>query len=467
MKPQNKFSSKFGFIAAAAGSAVGLSNVWKFPYEAGAHGGAVFLFLYLACTLLLSYPLTMVKFAFGRRMQGGVHHAYLHAGNKAWAQLGLLTAMCSFVYLCFYYVIMGWVMGYFVEAARGTLLSKNNFGSFFLEFTKDIPSNLLYTFLSTLATALVIKDGINKGIERWSKLLMPLFILLLVSLIGYAFTLKNAFKGISFYLIPNFSLLTPKAAFTAISQSFMSLAIGAGLLTTYGSYMNKKDNLITSSAVVVGSDTLISFLAGLLIFPLIFYKGITPSQGPSLIFVSLPPVFQSLGPTLGMVIAAMFFLLMLFAAVTSSIALLEVVTRYLIERFGLKRSTAVLLPSIAIYLGSIPCILAGGGSDFFTNFWVHKGMHYDFLSLLAFVLGDIALPMTCFLFCLFIVHRWGVQNVLSEIQESTSIGKWTARYIYTVMYYVCPILVGSILFFNLLYFCFGISITDVWQAIVG
>ena len=268
-KSTPKFSSRLGFLAAASGAAIGLGNIWKFPYEVGKHGGAWYLIIYTIFVLLLGYPLVLVKTVVGRRQGKGLYETYRTKGK--WNLLATFPLIVCIGVLSFYNVVTGWILGYGVEIMRGNCLGAEDMGAFFGSFISDVSSNLLYNGIITLSVMYIVFMGVEKGIEKWSKILMPIFMCMLVSLIIYALFLEGAGKGIAFYLLPNRDLLTIKSLGSALSHAFISLALGTGVMITYGSYAGKKEDIVQNSLLVVGADFLVAFLAGLLIFPLAFH----------------------------------------------------------------------------------------------------------------------------------------------------------------------------------------------------
>ncbi|NUM81489.1 sodium-dependent transporter, partial [bacterium] len=286
---RGSFTNRIGFIAAAAGSAIGLGNIWKFPYEAGSNGGAAFLVIYVICAFVLCFPIMVSEIAIGRRTQLNPYGAFVMlSGNKRWGIVGVIGVLCGFMILSFYNVVAGWAFGYFLHMVGGDFdVAKD-----FVGYTTDFWDNLFFSLTFMLATALIVAGGVQKGIEKWSKIMMPALVLILLFLIAYAFTLDNAMKGVEFYLVPNFDLVTAKTIYTALSQAFFSLSLGMGALITYGSYMNKSENIVSSAAIVTLSDTTVAFLAGLMIFPFVYFQGLQPSAGPGLVFVTLPGVFE-------------------------------------------------------------------------------------------------------------------------------------------------------------------------------
>jgi NSS family neurotransmitter:Na+ symporter len=459
-KNSNTFSSKVGFIAAAAGSAIGLGNIWRFPYEVGENGGASFLFIYLICVILIGYPLVVAELAFGRRMQGGFLKAHRKLNCKIWKAMGAFTAICSIIVLSFYNVITGWTIGYFIEITSGNLLQIKDTAMFFTTFTKSIPHNLCYGLLALLPVTWIVKKGVQSGLERWSKLLMPLFLIMLIGLIIYAITLEGACKGLAFYLIPRFECITIDVVYKALGQAFLSLSVGLGILVTYGSYMNSKEYIPHTAILITLSDTVVSFLAGFFIFPFIYYKRMATSQGSALVFISLPLVFQALGPRIGTVVGSIFFLLFAFAAITSSMSLLEVITSYIVDRLRIKRAQAAYLSAALIYIISLPSILSMGGSTFFTNLFTYQGNVQSFFSFISSITINLAIPLSCLVFMSLFVYQCKTQKLFLEINRYSKNhrGSWLEKYIQITIRYVCPILLSFVLLMNILEAVFGIQL---------
>lgn len=446
MKEKERFSSRGGFIAAAAGSAVGLYNIWKFPYEVGANGGAGFLLLYLICILLIGYPLVVAELALGRTMKLEVHSAYVKGGNKWWGLLGYATVVMGILFLSYYNVVTGWILGYALQFLKGNILKVTGYSEHFEGFIKHVPHNVLYTGLVGTSVAYIVSSGVKNGIERWSKRLMPLFLFVLIGLILYALSLENGWQGVKFYLIPDLSAITLKTLYKALSQSFVSLSVGLSILITYGAYMNDKDDLLSSAAIITLSDTGVAFLAGLMLFPFIFHQHLDPSQGMQLVFVTMPLVFQKFGPLLGPLVGVAFFSLLLLAAITSILSLLESLTKHFIDRYQISRRKAVIGVSLLIYLVGIPTILSFGGSSFFSYFIVlKKGVFQNFFGVLSTFCEDFLLPTICFLFSLFIAYQWKTKNLIAAVERNQPTRKWLITYIRFTINYICPIALGGIL----------------------
>ncbi|KAA3658097.1 MAG: sodium-dependent transporter [Calditrichaeota bacterium] len=467
---RGEWSSRFGFILAAAGSAIGLGNIWGFPIMTAKNGGAAFVLVYLLLTFIVCFPVVMTEIAIGRRTAKNPVGAFRElAPNTKWSLVGMLGIAGGFMILSFYVVIAGWVFGYFVEVTGGgleRLATDGEFGNFVANPWK----NLFYTGLFMLATIGIVVGGIKDGIERWARLLMPTLLTMLFALIIYVMTLENASKGLAFYLIPDFSKLTIPVVNAALSQAFFSLSLGMGALITYGSYVSRKDDIISSGFIVTVFDSSIALLAGLLIIPAIFTlapetTSDTIQAGPGLIFVFLPKVFMNLSHDIGYFfasfLAAFFFLLISFAALTSTISLLEVPTSYVVDERKILRKRAAILVGIVIFIISIGSILANGASDFFSNFITYpSGVQKDFLSFIADVFFEMCLPLGGFLLTAFAAFRWKAHNLSKEISvgregySGSLLDKWISFMIYLCPFIIFFIFVNTVLekFFNIIIF---------------
>ncbi|MCI0513641.1 sodium-dependent transporter [candidate division KSB1 bacterium] len=407
------WSSKFGFIMAAAGSAIGLGNIWRFPYLTGIHGGAAFVLVYLGFVLLLGLPIMLNELILGRHTQRNPFGAINMIASKGqWKMIGALGVVTGFAILSFYLVVAGWTLGYFVKLVEWGLkgnLAHQEFTSFFNEFVHSPFQNVGYMALFCLLTILVVYGGVKDGIERWSKILMPLLFALLLVVIIRAITLKGAGAGIEFYLKPDFSKITGDVLIAAMGQAFFSLSLGMGAMLTYGSYLTRKDNLVTSALSVCIFDTFAAFLAGLAIFPAVFALGHTPSQGPNLIFVVLPAIFKAM--PLGLVVGPLFFILLVIAALTSTVSLLEVVAAYFIDEKGWSRRKAVLFLGGACLLVSIPVALSFGISPGLSNLPWLKVSLFDLLNKLF---SDYSLPIGALLLALLVGWKWGIPKAVAE-----------------------------------------------------
>lgn len=462
MAQQNRgsFSNRLGFIAAAAGSAVGLGNIWKFPYEVGANGGAAFLLIYLFCIFIICMPIMVAEIGVGRHARSNPHGSYKFIGGKNWAVIGTIGIIVGVMILSFYNVVAGWAFGYFLQISFGDLLSQGDFASYFGQYTTNIGNNFFYSLVFMGLTAFIVVGGVQKGIERWTKILMPLLLILIVGLIIYAFTLENALAGIEFYLVPDFSKINAGTLFSALSQAFFSLSLGMGAIITYGSYFNKEDNIVSSAALVTTTDMLIAFLSGLLVFPLVFFQGIEPTQGPGLVFVTMPSIFNEMGTIGGPLIGGLFFLLLCFAALTSTVSLLEVPVAYLTDEFNIKRHQAVTGIAIVIFLLGLPSMLGHGAVDFFTNFLSYGGNSQDFMSVVITVFSDIGLPFGGLMISLFVAYKWKMSNFAEELVHGHPHFKGTfeERFVSIMLGFFSPLIVAAILITTILEQFFGIAI---------
>lgn len=453
---RGNFSSKIGFIAAAAGSAVGLGNIWRFPYETGSNGGAAFLVIYLGCAFLLCFPIMVSEIALGRRARLNPYGTFVALAGRHWGFIGIMGIVAGFMILSFYNVVAGWAFGYFLHMLSGDFAVAKDFTG----YTTDFQDNLFYSGAFMIATAYIISSGVQKGIERWSKILMPLLIIILIFLIIYSLTLPNAFKGIEFYLIPDFTKISGKTIYMALSQAFFSLSLGMGALITYGSYIRKDDNLISSAAIVTLSDTTIAFLAGLMIFPLVFYQGLEPSAGPGLVFVTLPGVFETMGPVMGSIIGGGFFLLLCFAALTSTISLLEVPVAFAVDQWKWNRKIIAWILAAIIFIIGLPSMFSTGAVEWCTNFITYGGQTRDFMTFVTDVFSDMFLPLGGFLISVFTAYVWKINNLSQEISGGCPgfKGSIMETFLTVMIMVICPLLIGSIFVITILQKFIGIHI---------
>ncbi|WP_456458848.1 sodium-dependent transporter [Reichenbachiella sp.] len=446
MAARGNFSSRIGFIAAAAGSAVGLGNIWGFPYEAGAGGGAIFVLVYLFFCFALFFPVMLTELAIGRKSGRNAVGAFEALGHKKWNFIGKLGVLSGVLILSFYNVIAGWAFGYTFEMAAGNFEVTEHFRA----YTTNIFAVGSYGLLFMIATAYIVSKGVSEGIEKAAKVLMPSLIIMMFSLIIYSLFLPNAMAGIKFFLLPDFSKLTSTVVFNAMGQAFFSLSLGMGTFITYGSYIKKNDNLIGSAALITLTDVGIAITAGLMIFPLIgFISGGSLSgvgRGPELIFVTLPHIFGEIGPTAGAIVGMVFFLLLCFAALTSTVSLLEVPVSYVVDEFKLSRKKAAWMMSGIVYLIGIPSLMGNGYSSYFSEFITYIGADQptDFLSFIVNIANDSFLPLGGALMVFFAVHIWKKENMEAEIAAGFENyeNSWIRKYLRFVM----PVLLPGTLF---------------------
>jgi len=354
------FSSKTGFVLAAAGSAIGLGNIWRFPYVAGDNGGGAFLVLYLGFVFTIGLAVMLAELAIGRASRRNPVGAFKALKGGPWAAIGYMGVAAGFVILSFYSVVGGWTLAY-VAATLGPLLKSAvaaALGQYFKDCSADPTRTIAYHALFMALTILIVMGGIEKGIERAAKLLMPVLFVMLVALCIRALTLPGAWEGVRFFLAPDWSKVTAGTAGAALSQAFFSLSLGMGALLTYGSYLSRKESLMQVSAWVTGLDTLIAMMAGMLILPAVFAFGFDPSAGPGLTFVTLPAVFAKMPG--GAVFAPVFFILLALAALTSAVSLLETVVAYFVDEKSRSRKPASVATGVAIFALGVPSALSLG-----------------------------------------------------------------------------------------------------------
>ena len=433
------FGSKLGAILAAAGSAVGLGNIWRFPYETGNHGGAAFILIYLGCVIVFGLPIMIAEFTIGRRAKACTGGAYeTLAPGTHWKWVGYAGVLTGFLILGYYSVVAGWTLEYVWQAASFGLSGKTSgeYVSMFQDFSQQPFRPLLWLFVFMFVTHFVIVKGVKDGIEKSSKIMMPLLFVLVILLAGCSIMLPGAEKGIKFLLHPDFSKVTPDVFLGAMGQAFFSMSLGMGCLSTYASYFGKETKLGNTALSVGVIDTFVAVLAGLIIFPAAFSVGIQPDAGPSLIFITLPNVFQqafSGVPILAYIFSVMFYVLLALAALTSTISLHEVVTAFLHEEFNLTRGRAARLVTFGCIIIGVISSLSLGVMQKYTLF--DKGL----FDLLDFVTAKIMLPLGGLLVCIFV--GWYLKRSVSY-EELTNGGKLKAGlfnlYIF-LLRYVAPV----------------------------
>lgn len=431
------FGSRIGFILAAAGSAVGLGNIWGFPMQVGKGGGAVFVLIYLFCVFVICFPIMIAEMALGRSSGRSPVQAFaVTKPNTPWWLVGALGVVTGVFVLSFYAVIAGWTLAYVWFSAQGAMgRSPEEVSAFFTTFVAQGGQNVMLSLTVLLATAVIILGGVRQGIERAAKVMMPALLLLLLALALRALTLPGAAQGVAYYMTPDFSGLTsPQILNAALGQAFFSLSLGMGGMLTYGSYLSRRTNIAHSAAWVAGLDTVVALLAGLIIFPAGFsIAGFDPSAGgPGLIFTVLPRLFDSMPG--GHLFGAAFFVLLSLAALTSTISLLEVPTAALIDR-GWPRAKAVTALTILITLLAVPSVLSQGAVPALGQLPV---VNMSYLDLMATVWNNWALPIGGLLISIFVGWVWGAENAIAEL---TAEGQPlpAARLWAFLIRYVCPV----------------------------
>lgn len=442
-KDREQWGSRIGFVLAAAGSAIGLGNIWRFPYVTGENGGGAFVIVYLACIAVICLPYLFAELALGRNSQKNPVGA-ISAIKKGtpWVLVGGLCVLTGIFILSYYGVVAGWALGYIFKAIIAPGVdSSTYFASFVADPSTVIP--LAATFM--LLTIFVVYGGIEKGIERWAKVLMPLLLVLMLIVIFRSVTLPGAGEGLNFYLNPDFSKINGTVILAALGQAFFSLSLGMGAMITYGSYLPKRENLLISGGYVALFDTAIALLAGLMIFPALFAMGQEPEAGgPALIFEVLPEVFATM--PLGSFISSVFFILLSIAALTSMVSLLEVVVAYFVDETEWSRTMAVWTVGGITFLIGLPSALSQGGSEMLTS-EIQLFGQTGFFSIMDFIWGNISLALGALLLSIFVGWIWGTGNALEELEQGSE-GMLTAPVAKTWSFflkYVCPLFIAAIL----------------------
>lgn len=433
------FGSKIGVILATVGCAVGLGNIWRFPYMLGENGGAAFLLVYISCILFLGIPVMITEFFIGRYSRKNAAGAFkVMAPGTKWSVIGYNGVAAAFLILGYYAVVSGWTLEYIVQAFSGSLEGKNatDFADEFTAFSTGVFRPILWTVVFIALTHIIIVSGVKEGIERASKVMMPMLFLILIALCVRSITLPGASEGLTFLFNPDFSKIDSSVVLSAMGQAFFSLSIGMGCLITYASYFGKQTNLQTTALQVTILDTLVAVLAGVMIFPAVFSFGIEPTTGPELVFITLPNVFEQL--PFGNIWSFVFFVLLALAALTSTISLHEVSTAYVHEEYHISRKKAAVIVSIGVTIVGILCSLSMGVLSSYTLFGL------NFFNLLDFVTAKIMLPLGGMMICIFTAKR--VDKLLLK-EEVTNHG--TIRFYFFSTYvffvkYIAPIGIGLI-----------------------
>ena len=435
MESRGNFGSRIGVILATAGSAIGLGNIWRFPFTTGQNGGAAFILVYFVCVLLLGIPGMVSEFIVGRRAQTNAARAYGSLGRKEWRFVGYLGILTSTIILGFYAVVAGWCLQYLFAAIAGQLTGDAAYVlNYFKDFSSDPVKPCLWAVAFILITHLVVAMGVDKGIERVSKLLMPLLLLILMILVIASCMLPGAEAGIEFLLKPDFSKVTGDVFLDALGQAFFSLSLGTACLCTYASYFKPDTNLLKSSVQIALLDSGIAILAGLMIFPAAFSVGIQPDSGPSLIFITLPNVFNqafAAFPGNGYIISCLFYALLVFAALTSTISMHEIGTAFFHEELRLPRIHATWILTVVCSVIAVLCSLSVGANKNIALF----GM--PLLDFCDFLTAKLMLPMGAFLTSIILGWLVNRQMVKDEFTNKESIQEsFFPVYMFAIRYIV-------------------------------
>ena len=437
---RSSFSGKIGFVLAAAGSAVGLGNIWRFPYLAAKYGGGIFLLVYLILAVTFGFALMTAEIAIGRKTGLSAIGAFKKLSSK-YAFVGYLAAIVPAIILPYYSVIGGWVTKYLFEYLRlnGTVVAGEGF---FENFIASVHSPLIWFSLFLGVTAIVVFFGVEKGIEKVSKFMMPILVVLSIFVAGYVVTRDGALEGVKYYLIPDFKRFSPITVLSAMGQLFYSMSLSMGIMITYGSYMKKQVNLESSVRQIEIFDTAIAFIAGIMIVPAVFVVGKADqlTKGPGLMFSILPNVFDAMPG--GAYVGILFFLLVLFAALTSSISLMETVVSIFRDKFGLSRNKSCLVVFLISLLLGIPSSL---GNGVWSNI---KLIGMDFLSFFDFISNSVLMPIVALLTCIFIGYVIKPKTIIEEVELT---GKFKAKKLFNVVIkYIAPVVIVLILIFSIL-----------------
>lgn len=430
---RGQWATSIGFVLAAAGAAVGLGNVWKFPYLTALHGGGTFLFAYILMLLFLGIPVLVTEMVLGRRGKLDPVGTYskLSGGSGFWKFVGYVAISVNFIVLSFYSVVGGWITNYMFQYIMGGI--KGDIVEYFGGFVSNPYSPLLWYALFMGMTIYIVAQGVSAGIERASNIMMPTLFLLFIILAIRAVTLPGAIEGIKYYLLPDFSKLSGTTFLMAMGQVFFSLNIGAGCTMTYASYLSDDENIPKMSLQVPLLDFLAAFLAGIIIIPSVFAFNLDPAAGPPLLFITMPFVFGNM--PLGVLFGLMFFVLMLFAALSSSISMLEVNTSFLVDNYKIDRKKAALTAGFFIFLLGIPSSLAQGVLSNFTIFGL------DFLSAMDFLASYILMPFGAFMMTIFLVRVLGLDEAIKEATNDGTIPFKIKELWSFLVKYVVPIII--------------------------
>ena len=435
------WGSRLAFILAASGSAVGLGNIWKFPYIVGENGGGAFVLIYLVCVFVIGTPIMLAEFTLGRKTNLNPVGAFDQIKPKSpWTGIGYMGVLAGFLILSFYGVVGGWTFAYVAKSITGSILtfsSPKEAGEFFGSFIGNTGEVIFYHALFMGTNIAIVIRGVQGGIEKACNILMPMLVAILFLLMIRSLTLDGAMEGVAFYLTPDFSKISGNVVLIALGQAFFSLSLGMGAMITYGSYLSEKENLTSCAVYVVMFDTLIALLVGMVIFPAVFAMGLEPTEGPGLVFSVLPTVFADM--PLGHGVAIIFFILLAIAAITSGISLLEVVVAYFIDQRGWKRKKAVLVIGLIIFALGIPSGLSFGlmadvklfGMNFFDN--------------VDNIASNYLLPIGGMLTAIFVGWIWGTKNAHLEIEKHENNFKfpWAQSWEFLIRY-ITPIAVGIV-----------------------
>lgn len=451
-----QWASRIGFLLAAIGAAVGLGSVWKFPYVVGANGGGAFVLVYLVASLVVTLPILIAELMLGRRGQASPPNAMLKVAREigaspAWRWLGWLTVATIYVILSYYSVIGGWVIAYMVKAAGGAFsgASTTDIATLFAALKADMLSVILYHALFMILTVGIILRGVQQGIERAAKIMMPALFLMLMVLIGYAAVYGDFRAALSFLFKPDMAAINGTTILSAVGLSFFTIGTGMAIMMTYGSYLPKDSSVVRAAAVITTTVPIAALATGLAVFPVVFANGLNPSEGPGLLFVTLPVAFGHMPG--GVFFGALFFLLVLFAALTSSIAAIEPVVAWAAENKGISRvKSAIGAGLLAWTFGLLSVLSFGDWADFHPLAGLAGGMskygQMTIFDLLDFLASNIMLPLGNILICLFV--GWCMPGAFVKAESGVESPLWFSLWRFTLRY-IAPLLIAVILIMGL------------------
>jgi len=435
-KKRDNWTSSIGFIFAAAGSAVGLGNIWRFPYLAGANGGGAFILIYLIFVVFIGLSVMIAEFTIGRRSQLSAVGAYKKV-NRSFTFAGVIGVLSAFLIMGFYPVVGGWSIAYIIKSFTGLLANEGAIAESFGNFITSPVQPLLWMVVFMFLNLYIVAKGVSSGIEKAGKILMPTLFVLLVLIGIRSVTLPGASEGLKFLFYPDFSKVTGETFLNALGQQFFSLSLGMGCMITYGSYISKQERLPKNAVIITALDTLVALLAGIAIFPALFAFGLQPDQGPGLVFIVVPQIFSEMG-AIGPILSAIFFIALTIAALTSSISLLEVVVAYLIDERKFNRTKAVISTGLVMTIMSVLASLSLGA---FPNLKVFGVAVFDFFDILT---DKIFLAIGGLLIAIFVGWFMNKEDLKDELTNGGSIEFGLFNIWYNLVKYVVPVAIAIV-----------------------
>ena len=409
-QPREKFTSKIGVILAAAGSAIGIGNIWRFSYVVGANGGGAFLLVYILCVVFVGLPLMAAELAIGRETKKSAVPAFREIAPKSfWTAAGAAGVLAAFLIMTYYPLVAGWSLGYMFESIVNWGPMTDNPEVFFSSYVSGTAKPLIVMAAALILTAFTLTGGVADGIERWCRILMPVFIVIICILIVRSLTLPGASEGVKFLFLPDFSKLTMGSFLDALGHGFYSLSVGMAVMITYGSYIGDNEDLTGTSVSVLALDTVTALMAGLAVFPAVFALGFEADYGAGLAFVTLPKTFSMM--PFGQVFAVLFFLLLLVSALASMMSLLQVLTAFLEDEFGFRKRSILIFLTLLLFAAGIPSVLSFSS---LSDFRIFGFTYFDFMDMIS---ANIIVPVTGLLTAVFAAYRYGAARCSSQLQK--------------------------------------------------